>query len=120
MVVEAGEKITPRRTRKLIEDGVKELLVTDEGLVSRYVAVDLIDENTGLILAEAGDELNEELVVALREAGVHLIPTLDVDHVTVGAFIRNTLMGDKNSTREHKGFTGEFSRRDFAGGTRSC
>ncbi len=100
VVVEAGEKITPRRTRKLIEDGVKELLVTDEDLVSRYVAVDLIDENTGLVLAEAGEELNEELVVSLREAGINLIPTLDVDHVTVGAYIRNTLMGDKNSTRE--------------------
>ena len=100
VVVEVGEKITPRRTRKLIEDGVTELLVTDEDLVSRYVATDLIDENSGLILAEAGEELNQELVVSLREAGINLIPTLDVDHVTVGAYIRNTLMGDKNSTRE--------------------
>ena len=100
VVIEAGEKITPRRTRKLIEDGVKELLVTDEDLVSRYVAVDLIDENTGLVLAEAGDELNRELVGSLKEAGINLIPTLDVDHVTIGAYIRNTLMGDKNSTQE--------------------
>jgi len=100
VVVEAGEKITPRRTRKLIEDGVKELLVTDEDLVSRYVAVDLIDENTGLVLAEAGDELDLELVGSLKEAGINLIPTLDVDHVTIGAYIRNTLMGDKNSTQE--------------------
>jgi len=100
VVIEAGEKITPRRTRKLIEDGVKELLVTDEDLVSRYVAVDLIDENTGLVLAEAGDELDLELVGSLKEAGINLIPTLDVDHVTIGAYIRNTLMGDKNSTQE--------------------
>ena len=100
VIVEAGEKITPRRTRKLIEDGVKELLVTDEDLVGRYVAIDLIDENTGLVLAEAGEELTEELAVSLREGGINLIPTLDIDHVTVGAYIRNTLMGDKNSTRE--------------------
>ena len=98
--VEAGEKITPRRTRKLIEDGVKELLVTDEDLVGRYVAIDLIDESTGLVLAEAGEELTEELVVSLRDGGINLIPTLDIDHVTVGAYIRNTLMGDKNSSRE--------------------
>ncbi|MBT5894360.1 MAG: DNA-directed RNA polymerase subunit beta, partial [Rhodospirillaceae bacterium] len=100
VVVEAGEKITPRRTRKLIEDGVKELLVTDEDLVARFVAIDLIDESTGLILAEAGEELTEELVASLREAGINLIPTLDIDHVTVGAYIRNTLKGDKNSSRE--------------------
>ncbi len=100
VIVEAGEKITPRRTRKLIEDGVKELLVTDEDLVGRYVAIDLIDESTGLVLAEAGEELTEELVVSLRDGGINLIPTLDIDHVTVGAYIRNTLMGDKNSSRE--------------------
>jgi DNA-directed RNA polymerase subunit beta len=100
VIVEAGEKITPRRTRKLIEDGVKELLVTDEDLVGRYVAIDLIDESTGLVLAEAGEELTEELAVSLREAGISLIPTLDIDHVTVGAYIRNTLTADKNSTRE--------------------
>ena len=100
VIVEAGEKITPRRTRKLIEDGVKELLVTDEDLVGRYVAIDLIDESTGLVLAEAGEELTEELAVSLREGGINLIPTLDIDHVTVGAYIRNTLTADKNSTRE--------------------
>ena len=100
VVVEAGEKITPRRTRKLIEDGVKELLVTDEDLVGRYIAIDMIDEKTGLVLAEAGEELTEELVASLREASVTLIPTLDIDHVTVGAYIRNTLVADKNSTRE--------------------
>jgi DNA-directed RNA polymerase subunit beta len=100
VVVEAGEKITPRRTRKLIEEGVKELLVADEDLVGRYVAIDMVDENTGLVLAEAGEELTEELVASLREASVTLIPTLDIDHVTVGAYIRNTLVGDKNSSRE--------------------
>jgi DNA-directed RNA polymerase subunit beta len=100
VVVEAGEKITPRRTRKLIEDGVKELLVADEDLVARYVSIDLVDESTGLVLAEAGEELTEELVASLREAGVNLIPTLDIDHVTVGAYIRNTLVADKNSSRE--------------------
>ena len=100
VVVKAGEKITPRRTRKLIEDGVKELLVTDEDLAGRYIAIDMVDENTGLVLAEAGEELTEELVAALREAAVTLIPTLDIDHVTVGAYIRNTLIADKNSSRE--------------------
>jgi DNA-directed RNA polymerase subunit beta len=64
------------------------------------VSIDLVDESTGLVLAEAGEELTEELVASLREAGVNLIPTLDIDHVTVGAYIRNTLVADKNSSRE--------------------
>jgi DNA-directed RNA polymerase subunit beta len=100
VVVEAGEKVTPRKARKLLDDGVKELLVTDEDLVGRFVAADLVEERTGLIHAEAGDELTEDLIKALHEAGVVEIPTLDIDHVTVGAYIRNTLALDKNANRD--------------------
>ena len=99
-IASAGEKITPRKVRKLIEDNVKELLVSDEDLEGRYMAEDLIDEKTGLVHIEAGDELTEENIAHLREVGVKAIPTLDIDHVTVGAYIRNTLAADKNSTRE--------------------
>jgi len=100
VAVAAGEKVTPRKARKMVEDGVKELLVADEELQGRFVAEDLIDESTGLVHAEAGEELTEELVAKLREAKVASIPTLDIDHVTVGAYIRNTLALDKNATRE--------------------
>jgi DNA-directed RNA polymerase subunit beta len=100
VIAEAGEKITPRKVRKLADENIKELLVTDEDLEGRYMAVDIIDEKTGLVHAEAGDELTMELIANLRDAGVKAIPTLDIDHVTVGAYIRNTLAVDKNSSRE--------------------
>jgi len=100
VAVPAGEKITPRKARKLAEDGLKELLVTDEDLQGKFLAIDLIDEDSGLVHAEAGDELTEEVIAGLKEAGVTDIPVLDIDHVTVGAYIRNTLALDKNSTRE--------------------
>ena len=100
VVAEAGAKMTPRLGRKLIEDGVKQRLVSDEELVGRYMAVDLINEETGEIHIEAGDELTEENVALLREAGVKNLPTLAVDHVDVGAYIRNTLAIDKNRSRE--------------------
>ena len=100
VAVEAGTKITPRLARKLQEEGVKELLVADGELYGRYVAQDLIDEKTGIVVAEAGNEIDQDLIDKAREAGVVEIPTLDIDHVTVGAYIRNTLNVDKNSSRE--------------------
>ena len=36
----------------------------------------------------------------LEEAGIDELPTLAIDHVNVGPYIRNTLAADKNSTRE--------------------
>ena len=41
-----------------------------------------------------------KLLEALKEAKVKEFPILDIDHVTIGAFIRNTLNVDKNSNHE--------------------
>jgi len=100
IVVESGTKMTPRLARKLENEGLTELLVQPSEMAGRYVAFDIVDESNGLVLAEAGQELTEEDIEALADAKVKTIPTLDVDHVTIGAFIRNTLTADKNSTRD--------------------
>ena len=55
---------------------------------------------TGEIHAEAGDEITEKTLKLLNEAGYKELPILDIDHVNVGAYIRNTLTVDKNMTRE--------------------
>ena len=100
VVAEAGQKITPRLARRLKEGGLKEIKVTEEELYGRYIALDIVNEETGEIFAEAGDEITEELMTALGEAGIKELPTLNIDHVNVGAYIRSTLAGDKNNTRE--------------------
>ena len=100
IALNAGTKVTPRLARKLSDEGLKELLVSDEELIGRYIAEDLIDLKTGVVIGEAGNEITEELLGDLRENKISLLPTLDIDHVTIGAYIRNTLALDKNSTRE--------------------
>src|SRR5689334_151550 len=97
---EAGAKMTPRLARKLQEAGLKEQLVPLDELVGRYVAVDLVNEQTGEIFAEAGDELTTATVGQLDAAGITSIPTLAIDHINVGPYIRNTLATDKNASRE--------------------
>jgi DNA-directed RNA polymerase subunit beta len=99
VVAEAGTRMTPRLARKLESDGLKEQAVTDADLVGRYVARDLINEETGEIHVEAGDEITEEILESLSEAGVTALPTLAIDHITVGPYLRNTLAIDKNSAR---------------------
>jgi DNA-directed RNA polymerase subunit beta len=100
VMAEAGTKMTPRLAKKLQEQGLKEQLVTVEDLAGRYVASDIINESTGEIFVEAGDELTETSVGVLEQAGVTSIPTLAIDHINVGPYIRNTLAVDKNASRE--------------------
>ncbi|WP_417625214.1 DNA-directed RNA polymerase subunit beta [Paremcibacter congregatus] len=95
IVAEAGKKITPRTANKLAKDGLTELLVPDEELLTRFAAEDVVNAKTGEIYIEAGEEITEAHLEKLLEAGYKSIDTLDIDHVKVGPHIRNTLMGDK-------------------------
>ena len=100
VVLEAGKKLTVRSARQLAEKGLKALRMTDLELVGHYLAEDQVNVKTGEIYAEAGEEITEKNLKVLIEAGYKELPLLDIDHINVGAYIRNTLMVDKNLTRE--------------------
>ena len=100
VIAKAGEKIAARRARELAEAGLSEVLVGPEDLAGRYLAEDIVNMDTGQIYAEAGDEIDAKLLTQLKELKVKEFHILDIDHLTVGAYIRNTLNIDKNSNRE--------------------
>ena len=77
-----------------------DILVHDDELYGRYFAEDIINEATGEIYVEAGDEIDEEILITLGEAGVKSFGTLAIDHNNIGPYIRNTLAVDKNRSRE--------------------
>src|SRR5688572_6453420 len=83
VVAKAGEKVTARLAKKLADEGLKELLVSDEDLYGRYLAQDIVNMDTGEIHGEAGEELEAKLVAKLRELGLKEIPILDIDHVNI-------------------------------------
>ena len=111
MVAEAGKKVTPRAVKKLIDEAaVSELLIPFDQILGKFVSKDIINEETGAIYVEAGDELTWELdkdgeviggsVKELLDSGITNIPVLDIDNVNVGAYMRNTMTMDKNMSRE--------------------
>jgi len=97
---EAGAKITVRAAKKFAEDGLKEYLVTDEQFVGKYNGSDIVNPETGEIYSEAGEEITTAVIATLEEAGVKDVAVLDIDHINVGAYIRNTLVADKNVSKE--------------------
>ncbi|HJV44014.1 DNA-directed RNA polymerase subunit beta [Caulobacter sp.] len=99
-VAPAGTKITARQAKKFADGGLKTLLLAPEALTGRYLARDAVNIETGEIYAEAGDELDVTSIQALADQGFSTIDVLDIDHVTVGAYMRNTLRVDKNAIRE--------------------
>ena len=111
VVVPAEKKVTPRAVKALIDENkVKSIFVSFEDIIGRFVARDIINEETGEIWAEAGDELTWELdkndevsggsLKLLLDNGVIDIPVLDIDNINVGPYIRNTVFADKNFGRD--------------------
>ena len=112
VIAPADKKVTPRLVNKLLEQKKTiNILVPFENLIGRYVAVDIINEETGEIWIEAGEELTWEIdektgnvtggsLLNLINNGINAIPTLDIDNVNIGPYIRNTMMADKNFNYE--------------------
>ncbi|WBO21666.1 DNA-directed RNA polymerase subunit beta [Sphingomonas abietis] len=101
VVFPAGQKISPRAANKAGKDGLTTLLIPTEEIFGRYSAFDLINEATGEIYIEAGDEVTEENLAKLDATGIEELVLLDIDHVSTGAWIRNTLKADKVEERDH-------------------
>jgi DNA-directed RNA polymerase subunit beta len=103
--VPAGERITARVAKRLLDGGMTAVLAPDEELIGRYFAQDIISEETGEVFFEAGDEITEAALAQLAQMGASELPLLDIDLVSrgpdsKGPYIRNTLAIDKNATRE--------------------
>jgi DNA-directed RNA polymerase subunit beta len=98
VVANADDKLNARSARRIAEK-TKEVLVGRADLLGRFMAVDLVNEETGEIHAEAGEELAEARLAALEEHGITSLPTLAIDQSN-GPWIRNTLAIDKNGNRD--------------------
>ena len=112
VIAEAEKKITPRFVKEIEEaNAVKEILVPFESIIGRFASNDIVDEKTGEIWLEAGEEITCDFdqksgsitggnLKVLFDNGVTEISTLDIDNVNVGPYLRNTMVSDKNFNRE--------------------
>lgn len=99
VLMKAGQKITPRLAKKFVEQGLKNILVQDNILLNTYLGQEIIDPETGEVTAQMGEQITEELLQTLKNAGHVLINILKVSSQG-DAYIRNTLFADKNKDQE--------------------
>ena len=100
VILTAGTKVTPRMISKLDAEKSRDYLVSQEEILGSYVATDILDKSTGEIFAEAGDEVVADFFDNLADQKIKEFEILDIDYINVGPYIRNTLVLDKNSTKD--------------------
>ena len=99
VLVEHGRRISARHTRALEKAKITELEVPAEYIIGRVVSSNIVDENTGEVIANANDELTVDLVEKLKEAGINSFGTLYINEIDHGSYISDTLRVDSTNDR---------------------
>jgi DNA-directed RNA polymerase subunit beta len=99
VIVEEGRRITARHVKQLEDAGVKRLRVPREYVYGKVLAHDVVNTETGEILAKANEVLTALSVEKLIEAGIAEIQTLYTNDLDRGPYISDTLRVDPTKTR---------------------
>ena len=99
VIVEEGRRITARHVRQLEDSGVKRLPVPRDYLYGKVLAHDVVNADTGEIIAKANEVLTAVSVEKLVEIGVNRIETLYTNDLDRGPYISDTLRIDPTKTR---------------------
>ncbi len=99
VIVEEGRRITARHIRQMDKAGITEIEVPKEYLYGKILAHNIIDDETGELIANVNDEITEELLDKLIEAGVSEIETLYVNDLDRGPYISNAMALDATTNR---------------------
>ena len=98
VIVEKERRITARHIKEIEKANLKELVVPPEYLIGQILAKDVIDTETGELIAEANKEITEAMLEKLM-AGQNLdIETLYTNDLDRGAYIADTLRVDNTTS----------------------
>ena len=95
IIVPKDKRITVKHIRDMEKAGIKKVAVPDDFLLGRVLAHAIVDKESGEIIANANDEITEELLVKLQDAGVAKINTLYTNDLDQGPYISQTLRIDE-------------------------
>lgn len=96
-LVEAGRRVTARHIRELQKAGIQTLTVPAEYLMGKVLAHDVVNMDTGELLASANDELNVDMLEKFSDNGVETFRTLYINDLDHGPYISNTLRSDQTT-----------------------
>ena len=95
VVVAKDKRVTARHTRELEQSGTTHISVPEDFLIGRVVARNIVDGDTGEIIAKANEELTEALLKKFRSSGVQELQCIYTNELDQGAYISQTLRIDE-------------------------
>ncbi|MBI1398473.1 MAG: DNA-directed RNA polymerase subunit beta [Betaproteobacteria bacterium] len=93
-IVQRDKRITARHVREMEQAGLTRVTVPDEFLPGRVLAHNVVNAETGEIVAQANEELTPDLIAKILANGITSIQTLYTNDLDQGPYISQTLRVD--------------------------
>ncbi|AOB24773.1 DNA-directed RNA polymerase subunit beta [Bordetella bronchiseptica] len=97
VIVEKDKRINAKHLRDLAAGGIQRVSVPEDFLYGRVLAKNIVDPDTGEVVAHANDEITESVLNAMRAANVRDIQTLYTNDLDRGPYISQTLRADETA-----------------------
>jgi len=99
IVIKLGEKVSYLSAKKLADDGLKDILVSQESLYGKFLhsEVKISDEDDGIF--GIGTELNETIIKQILEANISTIEISVTNSINKGPYLLTTILNDKNNDK---------------------
>ncbi|HLT99249.1 MAG TPA: DNA-directed RNA polymerase subunit beta, partial [Burkholderiaceae bacterium] len=97
VIVEKDKRITAKHIRDLSNAGVERISVPEDFLVGRILATNIVNPETGEVIANANDEITETILADIRAANIRQIQTLFINDLDRGGYISATLRTDETA-----------------------
>ncbi|MBM3630920.1 MAG: DNA-directed RNA polymerase subunit beta [Alphaproteobacteria bacterium] len=98
-VIKAGEKINFLNAKKLLDEGLKEILVSRDSLFGKILHKDvkINDEEDGIF--KIGTELNDKIIQKILDAKINSIYVSVSNSINKGPYLLTTILNDKNNSK---------------------
>jgi DNA-directed RNA polymerase subunit beta len=95
VIVQKDKRITAKHVRDIATSGIKKFVIPQDQLVGRVIGKNIVDTDTGEVIAKANDEITDELFNKLVVAGVKSFQTLYINDTDHGPWVSSTLRSDE-------------------------
>ncbi len=95
VIVQKDKRITAKHVREITAAGIERFVIPQDQLIGRVLSHNIVDTETGEIIAKSNDEITDDLFNKLIVAGVKSFKTLYINDTDHGPWISMTLRGDE-------------------------
>ncbi|CAN0617920.1 RNA polymerase subunit beta [Burkholderia multivorans] len=99
VIVQKDKRINAKHIRDLENAKTKFISVPEDYLLGRVLAKNVVDGDTGEVIANANDEVTESVLDKLRDAKIKDIQTLYTNDLDQGPYISSTLRVDETADK---------------------